>query len=330
MTTPTANAQRQGLMPPAYVRRLLPETFVNQPQGRLTLTSGVPVTTTDVAGVSAIYYTPAIGQHVWLYLDRIWTPYIFSELTLAMSASYQLANFCYDLFIVKDGDTIRLGHGPAWTSTTSRGTGAGTTELLFLGGMPTNKNTMTVRWGSSAGNTISVPAGSALYVGSFFCLTNGQMYDTRAYRFLYNAFNQAPRTLSIADPATNWAYSTAAWRQVNANTQNRLLIMCGLGGTFANMEGASFVYTNTTTPVYVQTGIAINSTNSNAADSDYTTFRSANVQQQPKCRLDTWLPLGFTSYNWVEWGGGSDIQTWTGTVGGVAQFWTGLRGVFTA
>src|SRR3954467_15935764 len=45
-----------------------------EPQGRLTLTSATPVTTTDVTGATTIYYALHKGNHIPLYDGTNWSP----------------------------------------------------------------------------------------------------------------------------------------------------------------------------------------------------------------------------------------------------------------
>jgi hypothetical protein len=235
------------------------------PQGRLTLTSGVAITTTDVVGVTNIFFTPEAGGGVpiWSGSGFIFVP--FAELSLALDSTTTDTGFHqggrnFDLFVVNDSGTIRLGTGPAWASDTGRGTGAGTTELDFSkSGIPTNKNAITLRFGSATGNTINVPANQATYVGSFRAIANGQTTDSKSQRLLFNAFNQASRILRVADPTASWQYSTAAWRQANGNANNQIDVLLGLPGIGISLQSIVFCST-TANPRTVRTGIGLDST----------------------------------------------------------------------
>ena len=46
--------------------------YVQSPNGRLTLTSGTPVTTNDVTAATTIYYTPYKGNAIQLYNGTNW------------------------------------------------------------------------------------------------------------------------------------------------------------------------------------------------------------------------------------------------------------------
>src|SRR5690349_2342000 len=53
-------------------------------QSRLTLTSGTPVTTSNVTGATTIYLTPYLGNQIWLYSGSVWVSYSLSEISLAL------------------------------------------------------------------------------------------------------------------------------------------------------------------------------------------------------------------------------------------------------
>jgi microcystin-dependent protein len=78
--------------------------------------------------------------------------------------------------------------GPAWSSLTSRGTGAGTTELTRLNGFLTNKVQITGRNGST---TYTIAANRATYLGTFQTDSGaaGAVTDSFGTRNLWNAYN---------------------------------------------------------------------------------------------------------------------------------------------
>lgn len=56
-------------------------------EGRLTLTTAVPVTTTDVTAATTIYFTPYIGDRISLLVGTKWLVRQFTETTLAVQSS---------------------------------------------------------------------------------------------------------------------------------------------------------------------------------------------------------------------------------------------------
>ena len=69
------------------------------PGGRLTLTSGTPVTVADVANATTIYYAPYFSNRIDLYDGALWRPHLFSELSLSIPANTLTANRPKDVFI---------------------------------------------------------------------------------------------------------------------------------------------------------------------------------------------------------------------------------------
>ena len=210
------------------------------PQGRVTLTSGTPVMTADVTGATTIYYAEYIGRKAFAFtitggqvsmgLDAV-TPHVAS-------------GSVYDIFLIDDGTGGgRPVIGPAWTSTTARGTGAGTTELArdSATGFWVNANSITNAWGGASGTTNYGPiaAGAAWYISSFYATANGQTSmqmapaaaagGSNAFMALYNAYNRVTTISRSRDNTTTWTYATATWRAANASNSNRVTYLDGLG-----------------------------------------------------------------------------------------------------
>lgn len=221
------------------------------PQGRLTLTAGVPVLATDVTAATSIYYSPLIGQLVPIYSGTEWvvksilaTTTDTTGLTLALDSDsghtgYHASGSLFDLFAAVVSGTLYFGTGPAWSSTTSRGSGASTTELEMFSGVWVNKNSMTLRHGSASGNTVTVPARQGTYLGTFAASANGQTEmtfkptaadgGTANKLYLWNAYNQVPNHAICRDSTNTWAYQTATVRAANNSTSNRISFVMGLG-----------------------------------------------------------------------------------------------------
>jgi len=75
--------------------------------GRLTLTSGSPVTTADVTAATTLYYTPCAGNSISLFDGTsTWTVRTFSELSLSLSG--YTANTNYDIYAFWNGSAVTL------------------------------------------------------------------------------------------------------------------------------------------------------------------------------------------------------------------------------
>ncbi|MCE9566378.1 MAG: hypothetical protein K8U57_30510 [Planctomycetes bacterium] len=217
------------------------------PGGRLTLTTSTPVMNADSSGATTVYYTPYVSDLIPLY-STFFAPYVFTELSLALDSNsghtgYHQTGKNFDLFVTSDSGTLRLVTGPAWSSDTARGSGAGTTELERKNGLWTNKNSMTARFGSVSGNTITVAANQGTYVGTMRATADGQtsmVFKPAATAGgnanvlgLYNAHNRVTTRAMSRDSTASWNYATATWRVANAagtgsGLNNRISFIDGL------------------------------------------------------------------------------------------------------
>lgn len=243
--------------------------IINQPGGRLTLTSATPVISTGVTAATAVYYTPYISTLIPIYDGSQFNLKVFSELTLTLAAQHTASNI-FDCFIINDSGTIRIVTGPAWTTATAgsgaRGTGAGTTELTRLSGLWVNANAMaTARNGAT---TYSVAANQGTYVGSLFIDgTNGQISCLPAYGQsrkwgVWNAYNRNRIYLKAGDSSAPWTYNTNTIRAANGSSSNSITIFSGLPEEYYSLRAGAFRSGSTTTNQSVQgiVGIGYNST----------------------------------------------------------------------
>lgn len=199
------------------------ETIGVRFQGRLTLTSGTPVTTGDVTGATTVYATPYNGDSVELYDGTDWQVYKFTELSqetsdTAKSPAAVANNSNYDIFVWNDAGTLRATRGPLWTSDTARGTGAGTTELELFEGRYVNK--------------VAISNGPAarkgLYVGTIRSDGSAQINDSLAKRHVWNTYNRRVRPMSVYEATNSWSYNSTTVRQANASAANQLDMVRGL------------------------------------------------------------------------------------------------------
>lgn len=195
-----------------------------EPGGRLSLTSGIPVTTSDVTAATTIYYVCYKSDRVPLFDGTNWSTWsIGAQLQQATadntkSPAAVVANSNYDCFIWNDAGTIRLSRGPAWTSDTSRGTGVGTTEITTINGRYVNKNSITNGPGATLG----------LYVGTVRSDGSAQINDSKAKRHVFNAYHRVRRMMSVLLSGATWLYGSATIRQANATLTNQLDMVLGL------------------------------------------------------------------------------------------------------
>lgn len=209
------------------------------PQGRLTLSNGNPVA--DITLGTSVYYTPFKGASIPRYDGADWLVDTFTEMTMSGNAAHA-TNTNYDVFYFDDGGTKRIGTGPAWSSSSARGTGAGTTELVLLGGFWVNAVSMTVRNGA---NTYSVPVNRGLYLGTVRtrAAAAGTFEDSKggsvtpARRYVFNAYNRVPRPILITESAASWSYTTGTWRRMNNNSNMVANFITGLSEDAIDFSG---------------------------------------------------------------------------------------------
>jgi hypothetical protein len=204
------------------------------PQGRLSLTSGVPVLSADVSAGTAVYYMPYVGNLVPIYNGSTFIAHAVTELTLALASQHAL-NTLYDVFLFNNSGVVTIVTGPGWSTSTAgsgaRGTGAGTTEISRVNGFYTNAVQITGRNGST---TYTIGANLATYVGTISIDgTAGQCsfhtsWGQSRKAGVWNAYNRRPILLKAGDATASWGYASATVRPSNNATANSIEILCGL------------------------------------------------------------------------------------------------------
>lgn len=209
---------------------------ITAPQGRLTLTSATAIMSSSVTGATTVYYTPAVGRYCPIYDgSRVVMVDVGGELSqlttdTTKSPAAASSSAVYDIFVWQDGTTYRATRGPAWTTSTSRGTGAGTSELTTAGGILVNANAITNGPAASRGT----------YVGSI--RTNAS--STVDYKFgsaasgggyisfgVWNAHNQTLIRTTGSDSTASWSYASTTVRNSNNSANNSASFLCGLSGS---------------------------------------------------------------------------------------------------
>lgn len=241
---------------------------ISPPGGRLTLSSATPVMTSDVSNSTSIYYTTYLHDKIPLYDGSSWSMTTFTELTNTTTDNTKNPaavgnNSNYDLFVWSDSGTIRLGRGPAWTSDTARGTGAGTTELERVNGIWVNKIAITNGPAAQRGTYVGTVRsnGSASIDWSLGGASAG---GSPVWLCVWNCYNRSHTSGECCDNTNSWTYGTAAWRSLNNSTGNRVSFVRGLD------EDAIFVHlkcyvTSSTSGDVGYFGIALDATNTNNA-----------------------------------------------------------------
>lgn len=231
------------------------------PGGRLTLSSNTPVMTANVIGATTIYYTPYAHDLVGLYDGTKFEPTQFTELSQALSDSTKspaasAASSLYDMFVWNDGGTLRCTRGPAWSSATARGVGAGTTELQRVLG----------RYVNAFAITNGPAAQRGLYVGTIATNASNQVDwnlggiaagGSAASLFVWNTYNRVAVRTFVGDSTNSWTYNVNTIRSSNNSTNMRATMVVGLS---EDIVEASFLQTVVATSDDLAVGIGLDST----------------------------------------------------------------------
>lgn len=211
--------------------------------GRLTLTTGVPVTITDVSAAATLYYTPYLHNRIQLYNSTLsaWQSYIFAEVSISLSGL--TAARPYDVFIYDNAGTITL-ELVAWTNSTTRATVLAKQD----------------------GRYVKSGAANRRYVGTIQIAATGQCEDSVTNRLVQNYYHRRLRRMRIVN-ATAHTYATATVRPWNNDATVRVAWVQGVQEDPAQF----FLQTRVdmvATSGLVQANVGINTTSANSLDGD--------------------------------------------------------------
>lgn len=180
------------------LRRLLGQMRPSIAEGRLTLETGVPVSTSDQPAKTTVYYTPYIGSTIALYDGTRWRLYTFTERSLALGTLTADKN--YDVFLYDNAGTLTLELSAAWTTDTARAD-----ALAQQDGIDVKSGATTRR-----------------LVGTIRTVTTTTTEDSLAKRFVANRNQQIARAMRVMETTDSWTYATSTWRSLNNSTANRV------------------------------------------------------------------------------------------------------------
>lgn len=249
---------------------------------RLTLTSGVPVTTSDVTGATTIYCTPYTGNQISLYSGSAWVTRSSAQFSLALGTL--TSGKPYDVFCYDNAGTPTLEF-LAWTNDTTRAT-----ALAYQDGVLCKSGALTRR-----------------YLGTFYTTATTTTEDSASKRYLFNYSNRVKRYLERKETTTQWTYTTATWRQANGAAANQVNFFIGVleDEVSANLVGGGFG----TSGIVFSGAIGVNSTS--APSGIY-----GNVSSTSEVQIAaTWrgVPtLGLNYLAMLEWSRASGTTTFLG------------------
>ncbi len=174
-------------------------------EGRLTLESGVALSTTDQTAKTSLYFTPINGNKIGLYDGAAWAIYNFTERTLSLSG--YTADKNYDIWLYNNSGTLTLD-STVWTNDTTRATALTTQDGVLV----------------KTGDT------TRRYIGTIrITASTGQCEDSVSKRYVWNNLNRKKRPLKVTEGTNTWsANGGASWRYANNSDVNRVFVVCGL------------------------------------------------------------------------------------------------------
>jgi hypothetical protein len=267
------------------------------PGGRLTLTSGTPVTTADVTGATTVYYCPYVDNRIELYISSAWTLRTFSELSLALGTV--TAGLPYDVFAYDNAGTVTL-EKLAWTNATTRATALARQD----------------------GRLVKSGDATRRYLGVFYTTSTTTTEDSAVKRYLSNYYCQRLRPMKRLESAATWT-ATAGWRQANANTANQLAWVTGVDEMAISVM-ATTVGANPSANVLIGGAIGIDSITSPGSSQSATFYTQvANVYIGNTCTIAGFFGIGAHYAAWLDYSGsGTTTYNGTGVNAGIsAEVW---------
>jgi hypothetical protein len=163
-------------------------------QARLTLETGVAISTTDQLAKTSVFLTPYRGNRLGLYDGTAWKMYaLTADVTLALGTLTSAKN--YDIFAFDSSSNVALEFSAAWTNDTTRAD-----ALAFQDGILCKSGALTRRYlGTMRTTSTTQTADSCGYTGTT---------QVGAKRFLYNHYNRIRRPMLVIDTTDSLSYTT--------------------------------------------------------------------------------------------------------------------------
>lgn len=202
-------------------------------EGRLTLESGVPVSSTDQAAKTTLYFTPRGGNRIALHDGTVrWNIRTFAELSISLAGL--TASTPYDVWVYDNAGVPAL-ELLAWTNATTRATAL------------TTQNGVLVKSGAT----------TRRYVGTIYInASGGQTDDSLIKRYVWSYYHRAPRPMRRVESTGSWTYTSASPRQANNSALNQLDFVIGVSDDAVEaIVRVSFA--NTNAGVATQVGIGL-------------------------------------------------------------------------
>lgn len=258
---------------------------------RLSLTTALPVTITDVTGATTLYATPFTGKYIDLPDGSgNWNRRSSAEMSIALGTL--TSGIGYDVFCYDNAGTPTL-ELTAWSSATARAT-----ALVYQDGILCKTGALTRR-----------------YLGSFYTTSTTETEDSSANRYLFNYYHRKPRFLVRYESTASWTYQTATWRYANNASANKVNFFVGV--VEDNISAETSVAFSTSASQRAASGVGLNS--SSAPTGLFASAIASGVDGQLMGKYKGMPELGLNYLAWLEWGQASGTTTWYGVFDAVNQ-----------
>jgi hypothetical protein len=271
--------------------------YLNLPgicDGRLTLESGVPISTTDQTAKTTLYFTPYKGNKISIYDGTRWKLYTFAELSISLAG--KTADKNNDVFVYDNSGTLTL-ELVEWTNDSTRAT-----ALALQDGVYCKTGALTRRY-----------LGTIRTTG-----TTGQCETSRLKWFVWNLYNQALIDL-WREETTSYSYTTLTWRQAYASAANQVEFVQGLTRR-VDLWTSALVYAASSPAAAAGTAIGLDSTSSIASSDSSGYFNQPSADSQfltITARLHRAVAAGYHYAALLERGPSGGTCTWyDGVIGG--------------
>lgn len=264
------------------------------PGGRLTLESGVPVSTTDQTAKGTLYYTPYAHDFVRLYNGTRPTLYTFTERSLSLTLT---SGKNYDVFLYDNAGTLTLELSAAWTNDTTRAD-----ALAWQAGVGYVKS----------GTATRLHLGTIRASGTNTTESSFEKTDAAPKSFICNRYNVVRRTMRVIDSTDSYTYTSATWRQSRGNAANQCeFVACSPSMVVANAVGC----TSHSGAAGRATAVGFDSTSSPTGTIAYSSISAANGAGHHAVHNHSILAAGYHYVSQLEYAAASGTCTWYGDAG---------------
>ncbi len=268
--------------------------------GRLTLTSATPVTSTNVLAATTVYFTPYNGNQIATYSGSAWSINTFTEKSVAVPATTSTP---FDVFIV---DATLALETVNWTNDTTRATALVLQDGIYV------KSGATTRRYLGTGRTTTV---------------SGQCEDSLVKRYLWNVSNRLIRNMLVNDLTGTWTYTTNTMRQANGSTANQLDFVIGLSEVPVKADLQCMVINNIAGTSNLAVAIGLDVTNDTSSNITSLVTFSNNAMQVLNASYTGCPSAGRHFLAWLEVSEAVATTTWYGATRGFGMSLNGTSNI---